>query len=442
MTWIEQQIDRLMRGQPAGFREVITEALVEEDTLPEAIEALEEIMLESPQDGRLTIEVLRRLPLSTTDVWVSPLHTVMAWMEDAEVPAAAVLRDDGVPELVRIYDALYEQLEDFDEDPLAVSGDMMAVLRILTLYRAPGTIDRLIEAGQHPILRDAYLWSAVFEVLGAPEHPWRLDVIEAFEAEWPSGCALAAFLSHANLVAFDGELARHPFDSPAGLAALREALLGGEDGIPGWSRAAAAALCFVDAEARPALLELAEDHFDVTVRIEAAAVRAASGDDSGITRLERWAADPRYAETAIAHLRNLDAEDAIPDISESADFRAASAMAGWLAQPGEFNRPPDELSAVDTRVLHWPPTDDRRRVWLFRYRYWPLGADDVSFEGLGMVGSVTYALADEDTEQLSVPEAYGLHCAWELEMMDDARAPPFRDPKAGLRILRGLNPGF
>ncbi len=442
MTWIEQQIDRLMRGQPAGFREVITEALVEQDTLPEAIEALEEIMLESPEDGRLTIEVLRRLPLSTTDVWVSPLHTVMAWMEDAELPAANVLREDGIPELIRIYDALHRQLEDFDEDPLAVSGDMMSVLRILTLYRAPGTLDRLTEAGQHPVLRDAYLWSAAFEVLGSPEHPWRLEVIDAFEDAWPSGCALAAFLGHTNLVAFDGELARHPFDSPDGHIALRDALQGAEESVPGWARSAAAALGFIDTYARASLLTLAEDHFDVTVRIEAAAVRAASGDDAGILRLETWAGDPRYAETAIAHLRNLDAESSIPEQSETPDFRAASAMAGWLAQPGEFNRPPDELVAVDDRELHWPPTDDRRRVWLFRYRYWPLGADDASFEGLGMVGSVTYALADEDTEHLSVAEAYGLHCAWELEMMDDARAPPFRDPKAGLRILRAANPGL
>ena len=440
MSWIEQQIDRLMRGQPAGFREVLSEALTSPETLPEAIEALEEIMLESAADGRLTIEVLKHLPLSTTDAYVSPLQTVMAWIEDAEADASRLLADRGAAELTRIHDDLCEQLETFDEDPLAVTADLLSVLRVLTLLRIPGTLERLASAAQHPVLMDAYYWPTVFEVLGAPDHPWRFDIITIFESRWPDGTAQVAYLDHVNDLAVDGELAHHPFDSPRGHTALRNWLTEDDEALAGSARAATIALSFIDAAVSDELLAYAERHPEILVRIEAAAVRGAEGDSAAMERLVRWAADPRYAETAIEHLEQLGASDKVPALSHDRDFRAAAAMASWLAQPTEFNRPPDDLIQVDSRSLHWPPTEDRRDVWLFRYRYWPIASDETTFEGLGMVGSVTYAMADEDTEDLSVAEAYGLHCAWELEMMDDARAPPTRDPKAGLRILKALNP--
>ncbi|MEL7370707.1 MAG: hypothetical protein AAFN74_17440, partial [Myxococcota bacterium] len=107
MTWIEQQIDRLMRGLPAGFGEILSEALRQPETLVEAIEALEEVMLESADDGYLTVQVLRHLPLLAEDAWNSPLHTVMNWIEEAEPPAAEAIAAHGLPELVRIYDELW-----------------------------------------------------------------------------------------------------------------------------------------------------------------------------------------------------------------------------------------------------------------------------------------------------------------------------------------------
>ena len=439
MSWIEQQIDRLMRGQPAGFREVLLDALDDPATLPEAIEALEEVMLESEEDGELTLEVLQHLPLSTTDVWVSPLHTVMAWLEDAEPPAAEVLAEDDRA-LPRIFDALLRQLDDDHEDPVAVSAEAIAVLKVMVLYRTAGTLDRLAAAAEHPILQSVYLWTAVFEALDDAEHPWRIEVVNVLSTHWPDGYAQAGFLDHANALMFEGLLDGHPFDNSRGHAALETWLVHTDELIVGAARSAATALPFIGPAAREDLLAIADRHAEVAVRIEASAARAADGDRRGIEQLTEWAGDPRYAEIAIAHLERLGAPEAIPAISQEPNFKAAAVMASWLAQPSEFNRPPDELVNIDARELMWPPTGDWRPVWLFRYHYWPLTADDDSFEGLGMVGSVTFAMADEDTEHLSPAEAYGLHCAWELEMMDDMRAPPFRDAKAGLRILRAANP--
>ena len=64
-----------------------------------------------------------------------------------------------------------------------------------------------------------------------------------------------------------------------------------------------------------------------------------------------------------------------------------------------------------------------------------------------MVGSVTFALYGESTSGLSAEQIYGLHCAWELEMERDARAPcspeaKKRTAEVGIQILREYNPGF
>ncbi len=440
MTWIEQQINRLMRGQPAGFREVLVDALAEPESLPEAIEALEEVMLESEEDADLTIEVLEHLPLPPSDGWVSPLQTVMAWLEDADEPALPILVIRGGPTLLRIYDELVRQVDHLAEDPFAISNDVMAVLRVLTLYQVKGAFERLVSAGQHPVLQESYMWSTVFEVFDSVEHPWRTKVVAAVTDAWPEGYAQVAFLDLTNALSREGDLLEHPFDDERGHEALREFLVRHEDAIGGAARSAAAALAFLRSSGHEDLVELAASHPEVSVQIEATAVQAETGDPQAVARLKAWAADPRYAETVLAHLAEIGVINEGTLVSQEQDFQAAATMASWLAQPAEFNRPPDELTAVDTRELNWPPTEDRRRVWLFRYRYQPLASDDVAFEGLGMVGSVTCAMADYETEGLTVAEAYGLHCAWELEMLDDVRAPPFRDPKAGLRILREANP--
>ncbi|MEM7679222.1 MAG: hypothetical protein AAF449_24865, partial [Myxococcota bacterium] len=348
MTWIEQQIDRLMRGLPAGFSEILAEALQNPETLADAIEALEEVMLESAEDGHLTVRVFRHLPLVTEDTWHSPLQTVMQWTEEAEASAAAMIAAQGLPELIRIYDELWDQLDGEDnEHNVATAGEILTVLRVMLTYRAPGTLVRLATATQHPVVQNAYLWGTVFDVLDESEHPWRVPVTRTLQKIWPSGQAQAAFLAFANARMLDGELEMHPFDSAEGHACLQAWLTAADGSFGGAARAAANALAYIDPRVRPSLLKLAEAHTDITVRIEAAAARALDGDAVGLARLRRWSGDPRYAELAVAHLQRMDALDMVPDIARDRNFVAAAAMASWLSQPSEFGRPPDELEAID-----------------------------------------------------------------------------------------------
>jgi hypothetical protein len=116
-------------------------------------------------------------------------------------------------------------------------------------------------------------------------------------------------------------------------------------------------------------------------------------------------------------------------------------MCNWLMHPMEFGAAPDEITQYDTRVLDWPPTNDRRRLWLFRYRYAPRDGADAA-EGIGLVGSVTFALFGEVTAGLPAEDVYALHCCWELQTNGDPRAPEQRTAAAGRKILAEANPGF
>ena len=131
-----------------------------------------------------------------------------------------------------------------------------------------------------------------------------------------------------------------------------------------------------------------------------------------------------------------------PSTSSPTANHALAEMCEWLAHPMEFGRPPTAIAQTDTRELFWPPTEDRRRLWLFRYEYPPDDGETEPSIGYGLVGSVTFALFGESTADLSPEQVYGLHCAWELEMNQDPRAPEKRTPESGMRILAAHNPGF
>jgi hypothetical protein len=113
-------------------------------------------------------------------------------------------------------------------------------------------------------------------------------------------------------------------------------------------------------------------------------------------------------------------------------------MAQWLAHPNELGQPPEAVSVADTRELFWPPTNDRRRLWVIRYAH---RSDGELAEGYGLVGSTTWAMFGES--QVRDPmDVYAIHCCWELQANEDPRAPSERSPAAGRRILAERNPEF
>ena len=234
----------------------------------------------------------------------------------------------------------------------------------------------------------------------------------------------------------------HPFNSRAGKRQLREWLSSSDENVFSYAHSATASLPFIDGPERNDLLALALDHTNTGVQMEGAWASASLGNEGGVKLLARLCLDPNHSQAACRYLDELGRADAIPAAARAPDFVALADICQWLAHPQEFGRPPDQIDVVDTRTIYWPPTDDRRQVWLFRYRYCATEPDQDDDVGFGMVGSITFALFGETTADKNPLEAYALHCCWELEMQGDSRAPDKRTVENGRHILLQYNPDW
>jgi len=320
------------------------------------------------------------------------------------------------------------------------ADDLMFSLKILAMYRCAEDVDLIVEAARIPLKPETFMWSVVFGQLDGKHPAWR-RLYDGLRSPLPEGFIAVAYLDFVNGHAIYGSLDDHPFASPVGVAKLRAWLLDTNEEHFDYAHSAAAALPFVPEPMRNDLLELADAHPDVTVRMEAAWARAKLGDERGRHRLRDWCHDARVSQAACNYLEELGYQDDIPAESREPDSRAAAEMCAWLAHPMEFARPPDMIELYDKRVLFWPPTNDRRPVWLFKYTYFPRGKNEKLETGIAMTGSVTWALG-EAGENMSPEDIYALHCCWELEANKDPRAPAECTAMAGRRILAKRNKDF
>jgi hypothetical protein len=364
----------------------------------------------------------------------SSLHTLAAFFQQVESQKAfEVLKLQGLPRLRSWVNALLDG-QDIEVD------DVMFILKILAMYRQPEDVPLIAAAARKPVYPDGYMWSIIFGQFDA-EHPLTLEMVEALRNPLPSGFILVSYLDLANSLGVVGKLKNHPLDTAAGQQQLETWLRATGEEHFSYARSATSALPFVSAIARTRLLELALSHPDASVRMEAAWAQAKSGSAAGLIQLAELCLDPRSSLTAQQYLEELGRTDQIPAQAQQPDFRAVAEMANWLAHPMEFGRSPDGIKLYDTRELRWPPTRDTRQLWLVEYSYSNKETGEPD-RGVGMVGSITFALFGETTTDLLPEDIYGLHCCWELERNGDIRAPKERSAQAGREILRHQNAGF
>lgn len=362
----------------------------------------------------------------------SPLHDVIAvFQQPAGRDAASVMREWGLPALRRLYD---EQLERWrargPEKPWdRLANDLLFALKVFASYGGAEQHQRIEAAARLPLDPDGFLWSVVFQSLGDDE---ALRLLGALRDPIPPGFIAVTLLDRANDLARGGHIEVHPFDTPDGHARLAAWMADHEN--ESYAHSATAAIPFLRDAVRERLLAEAERHPSVNVRLEAAWAAVVTGDAGGVDRLVDWALDPRTSRRAVAYLDELGRGDAIPPEARSPDFVAMAEMCEWLAHPNEFGRPPDEVAIVHHRRMHWPPTQDERDLWLVRYAY-VAGPGEEPNEGVGMTGSMTFALFEEGTADLAPDELYALHCCWELIVNRDPRAPKERSVEAGKKIL-------
>lgn len=366
--------------------------------------------------------------------YFSTLRELVSLFQRVDDQAAfEVLRDSGLP-ILRNYvrDCLVHN--DLDNDL------QLLTLKILGMYAQRQDVELIGKVAKKQVLPEAYMWSTIFGTF-TPDHPFAVNMADELRSTLPTGFSLVSYLDMANSLAIAGKLDRHPFDSEQGRKHLETWLTGTDSENFSYALSATAALPFIDRLHSDVLFEYASNHIDGLVRMEAAWALAKTGNSQGLGRLSTLCLDVNYSVTAQKYLTELNREDQIPSAAQNTDFLAIAEMANWLAHPMEFGQPPDEVELVDSRELFWPPTNDIRRLWLVRYVY----SDDnfgESNAGFGLVGSVTFALFGEATQDLSPEDVYGLHCCWELEANDDPRAPDERTAKAGRMILSRSNAGF
>lgn len=325
--------------------------------------------------------------------------------------------------------------------PVFVLGDLHFILKMLASYGGPEAAERIIAAARDPRLTGGFMWCVIFGSLSnqtAPVHATDTprDVIDALRDPLPTGFTGVAYIDGANRLAHAGRLeGRHPFDTDAGIDLLRAWLTGADGAKPSYAHSATAALPFLERPERGELLALAMDHLDEGVQLEGAYAAARRGSAGGVRMLADATLDkPHLAGTARQYLEELGRADAIPAAADEPRHLALCEMASWLSHPQEFGRPPDALEVADDHEIDWPPTRDRRRMFVLRYRYDAAPGEDPD-AGYGVVGSITFALFGEATADLSPEDALGLHCCWELEANADRRAPKERTAAAGRELL-------
>jgi hypothetical protein len=408
----------------SGLQKAIDRFLNGSD-LSEELDKIPDYVVRSKRDAEAVVQALERIPRvpkQREDRFItSPLHHLVAFFQEAEGDALDVFRERGIPELTRIFDASFPP-EDGDCD------DLPFLLKVLVMYAAPAAINAVVRSARHPRTSDQYLWSVIFQIM-QEGHPHAEEVIAQLSSPLPGGFAGVAFLDFANGLAINGRAARHPFHSPEGIARLEQYLTDMDPDKYSYAHSATAAIPFIDAGSRDRLLAIAAKHPDDSVQLESFWAAAKLGDENGVQALANASLDPRRGTTPLRYLEELGRLDAAPRETQSDEFLALSEMAEWLAHPNEMGKPPDSIRVLDTREMFWPPANDRRRLWLIAYDY--SGGES----GVGMVGSVTFALFGDTKSDLSPEDIYGLHCAWELEMNHDPRAPEPRTAAAGRKLL-------
>lgn len=253
-----------------------------------------------------------------------------------------------------------------------------------------------------------------------------------------------ALLESANDTFLSGWDGTHPFDSPDGMTRLKTWL---QDRNPETSHRAhpsALSLAFLQSNAPQiaSLLRLGLKHSSTSVQMEAAWSDVHHGGSAGLEFLKQACLEVHQSSRAQSYLKELDKGDAVPQAALDPTFAATAEMSNWLQHPNELGDPPITLEVFDQRQLFWPPADDQRDVWLFRYTY-RIDDDTEDQTGYGMVGGMTWSSFQDYETPPSPEELYLHHCALELKRntRNDAAATDDENRREALEALQKANPG-
>ena len=395
------------------LQRAITRGMEPGNDLAEEIRKLQKYLVKSREDGTAIVEALKKFPdpRYKTKSFISPLQSLVVLFQEVDgrdAPAFQVLRNDGIPQLIRIFDAMKNTADKREAE------DVLFILKILAIYGTHDGAQRVVEAARIPVKPDGYLWEVIFRVF-TDRHPERDFVYRSLRDPLPPGFIAVSLLDNANQGAIAGRLKEHPFDTKAGKDRLRSWLRSRNPDEFSYAHSAAAALPFIHGSERDELLGLARAHGEATVRMEAAWASAKLNQKIGWDTLVEFCRDVNQSAAAQDYLTELGRKDLIPGDIRKPEFIAKATFSQWVAHPNELGRAPDKLEIVDHRELKWPDTGEKKTCWIIKYVLRDregLATDDVD---CGLVGSATWCFFSKKMYLRPPEDVYAIHCYWEME---------------------------
>lgn len=394
------------------LQKAITRGMEPDGDLSEELLALEDSSFRSTSDANFIVETLKRLPAEEKiDGMSSRLDELSSLFMDVddESPAQKVLREKGIPELIRIFNEMGDQTD------RARQNDQVGLLRIMAQFETREGAETVVAAAKKMFAEDSYYWYITMAQFG-PEHPQHAYVFEELAKQLPGGDIGVALLDCANQAALEEKLETHPFDSDTGVKLLRSWLEDPDKEHADLGHSAAVALPFLKHAERDALLTVAMKHPESSVRLESAWAAGKLGLDEGFKSLANACLDVNLSMVAKEYLTELKREDLIPDAAKDPTFAARADFARWLSHPNELSEAPDEVEVVDQRELVWPPSKTASPFWLLRYRLKDKTGLEDDNENYGLVGSQTWCFFDDHMMKRPVEDVYAIHCCWEQEV--------------------------
>jgi hypothetical protein len=379
--------------------------------VPESLKKLGQYPLRSGRDARSLIDALQRLDRLAIDQRPAALGALCDLMQTVfSAEAYHLIEAEVLPTLAKQF-VTCRRYTDIDLSRL------LTALKVMVLYDWDPALRLIADSARDGLERDSDDWSTVLRAI--PDSSSLGErLCRAFRGAIPVGHFSKALLELANHLAWDERLPEHPFDTDQGYDRLEQWLCNAEEDDGSLAHNAAEALHFVDGTVRHRLMALALDHPDERVQLEAAWASARAGSSAALKVLERFCVDVHTAHRAIAHLRQLNGDDAIPTEAQSPQFAAIAEASDFLQHPHIHGKRPDGLKPVDDRELFWPPAAELRHLWLFRFEY--------SDEPAGVVllgGTAPRWLADADADW-PIEDLYAWHCSLEAAVGDDPALHP------------------
>ena len=398
-------------------------------TLALELQNLGEVSIETRGEAKSICKALELLvdrPLSD-EVLADLSSLAHLFLQVKERGAFAILAHRGLPSLTRAFDRWSEKVASEQSDP------MMVVLQVFANYHySPGT-ERIITALTGQLWADTPMWHFVLLPFQG-NHPEVARLLDGASHSLPVEKAAICLLRVANKACKSNAALRHPFTSEAGLHQLRAWVRSPFPRDFATASLAVQTLPFVDSAFREELLQLAVEHTDDEVALDAAYVSAKQGRKFGLDKLAECCADPRFSQVSKNYLQEIGCAELIPAQAYAPDHLAMEEFSQWLSDPRELGRVPDEISVFDQRTLYWPPHRSVIQAWLIRYR----SIDRLGMQpdrcDCGFVGGMTFCYFSLNTHRRPPEDTYAYHCITELEDLERVEIVEIErdDPRAML----------